>query len=69
MLIRNITDTTQMSIGMSKYATFRTSLNWSYPEEFIPERWLEQRDTLFANDKREVLQPFGYGPRNCIGRK
>lgn len=57
-----------VSVGMSQYAAFRTSLNWSHRLEFIPERWLEQRDTLFANDKRDVLQPFSYGPRNCIGR-
>lgn len=38
------------------------------PNEFIPERWLDS-DSRFQNDKREVLQPFSLGPRNCIGKK
>ena len=37
-------------------------------EEFIPERWLGD-EGRFANDKRSVVQPFSFGPRNCIGRK
>ena len=32
-----------------------------------PERFLG--DERYANDVRDVLQPFHIGPRNCIGRK
>lgn len=42
--------------------------NFHRAAEFIPERWLEDRDAQFDNDDREVLQPFSVGPRNCIGR-
>lgn len=56
------------SCGISQYAAFRASRNWKYPLEFIPDRWLDHRDTTFASDKRDALQPFSHGPRNCIGR-
>ena len=37
-------------------------------ESFIPERWIDT-EGRFANDKRGVVQPFSFGPRNCVGRK
>ncbi|KAK7221362.1 hypothetical protein V2G26_009365 [Clonostachys chloroleuca] len=36
------------------------------PESFILERWLG--DERFLSDKKEALQPFSHGPRNCIGK-
>ncbi|KAK3693167.1 cytochrome P450 [Podospora appendiculata] len=43
--------------------------NFAVPDEFIPERWVEDgRDPKFDNDRREALQPFSVGPRNCIGK-
>lgn len=35
------------------------------PDEFHPERWLDDPD--FKNDKKQATQPFAVGPRNCIG--
>lgn len=40
---------------------------FAQPDSFIPERWLG--DPRFENDNRSALQPFSFGPRNCIGRK
>ena len=54
---------------MAQYAVFRSPTNFADPEEYIPERWLPGADPKYANDKREALQPFSFGPRNCIGRK
>ncbi|KAK6067718.1 cytochrome P450 [Seiridium cupressi] len=36
------------------------------PESFIPERWLG--DPRFASDRRQAIQAFSWGPRNCIGK-
>ncbi|KAF2478053.1 cytochrome P450 monooxygenase-like protein [Lindgomyces ingoldianus] len=36
------------------------------PDAFIPERHLGAQ--RYANDNRAVLQPFSFGPRNCLGK-
>ena len=38
--------------------------DWSDPEVFRPERWLNGED---LSKKRYF--PFGYGPRDCVGQK
>jgi cytochrome P450 len=47
-------------------------LNFHQPGQFIPERWLpEAKDepaSPFFSDKRDVVQLFSVGPRDCIGR-
>ncbi|GFF58286.1 probable sterigmatocystin biosynthesis P450 monooxygenase stcF [Aspergillus lentulus] len=49
-----------------------SSLNFYAPDRFLPERWLPEvksdPTSPFFCDKREVVQPFSVGPRNCIGR-
>ncbi|CAN8100931.1 unnamed protein product [Discula destructiva] len=42
--------------------------NFADPWEFVPERFLETPPARYAQDKRDVFQPFSYGNRNCIGR-
>ncbi|RFU29708.1 hypothetical protein B7463_g6647, partial [Scytalidium lignicola] len=54
------------SVGVNHYAAYHSPLNFSRPEEFIPERFIDV--AAFSDDRREVLQPFSVGPRNCIGR-
>lgn len=39
---------------------------WSEPETFDPERWLGERKKQI---KPLAFQPFGAGPRNCIGMR
>ena len=34
---------------------------WKDPEEFIPERFLEDYN-------KDAFIPFSYGPRSCVGR-
>jgi cytochrome P450 len=43
-------------------------LNFIDPDVFLPERWLLE-DERFANDHREAVQPFMFGPRDCLGVK
>lgn len=55
-------------VGVPHWASFRSPLNFVRADEFIPERFLGE-SAEFARDRRDALQPFHVGPRNCIGRK
>ncbi|KAI0908038.1 cytochrome P450 [Ustulina deusta] len=48
------------------YSSYHSEANFKHPESFTPERFMG--DPKFASDRREVLQPFNFGPRNCIGK-
>ena len=54
-------------VGVSFYAASRSRSNFCRSEEFIPERFLG--DDEWKSDRKDALQPFSYGPRNCIGKK
>ncbi|KAF1833178.1 cytochrome P450 monooxygenase-like protein [Decorospora gaudefroyi] len=54
------------AVYVSQHATNHATRNYKDPEVFIPERWLG--DERFKNDKRETLNPFSFGPRNCLGK-
>jgi cytochrome P450 len=57
------------NISFSQWSAYRSPLKFSRPNEFIPERWLQSnRTSQFSTDKKTVLQPFSFGPRNCIGK-
>ncbi|KAF4304633.1 Cytochrome P450 [Botryosphaeria dothidea] len=49
-------------------AAYRSKENFHNPLPFRPERWLDDRDPVFDNGKREVFQPFLLGPKSCIGK-
>ncbi|KAE9370978.1 cytochrome P450 monooxygenase-like protein [Stipitochalara longipes BDJ] len=55
-------------VGVNHYSAYHSESNFTDPDSFIPERWLEPREERFVGDKRNVLQPFHVGPRNCIGQ-
>lgn len=57
----------EMAVGIPIYAASMSPLNFRDPEKFIPERWTGE-DPAYADDKKEALQAFSFGPRNCIGR-
>ncbi|KAI4255159.1 MAG: hypothetical protein L6R42_006883 [Xanthoria sp. 1 TBL-2021] len=61
---------TIVSVHMS--AAYWSPRNFYDPAKFHPERWLPEStddpSSPFYNDNRAVLQPFGIGPRGCIGR-
>ncbi|KAK2754685.1 hypothetical protein FQN54_006818 [Arachnomyces sp. PD_36] len=54
------------TVAVSQVSANRSPLNFAHPDRFIPERFLD--DPEFASDKRDALQPFLTGPRNCLGK-
>ncbi|KAH7041423.1 cytochrome P450 [Microdochium trichocladiopsis] len=53
-------------VSAHHWAMYHNEKYFKKPFEYRPERFLG--DEEFADDVREVLQPFHVGPRNCIGR-
>ncbi|KAI9642648.1 hypothetical protein NHQ30_008379 [Ciborinia camelliae] len=58
-------------VSYMQYGASHSSTNFHQPNEFIPERWLEnqQPSSLFINDRKDAHQPFSLGPRSCVGYK
>lgn len=59
-----------VSVGVHHYSTYHHPDNFHRPAEFLPQRWLPGTRDLppFANDNKECMQPFSFGPRNCLGK-
>ncbi|KUJ11632.1 cytochrome P450 3A17 [Mollisia scopiformis] len=59
-------------IWIHQWSTYHRNSNFAMADNFIPERWLPQShayyEPQFANDNQACMQPFSYGPRNCIGK-
>ncbi|KAL1956110.1 hypothetical protein VTO42DRAFT_7629 [Malbranchea cinnamomea] len=58
-------------VAIHQWATYHNDKHFSEPFGFHPERFIAEdrdRNSRFADDKFEALQPFHVGPRNCIGR-
>jgi len=55
-------------IAVAQYAAYHSSLNFKNPDDFIPQRWLPEAEKEFAEDNKHILQPFSFGPRNCVGK-
>ncbi|KAI0114331.1 isotrichodermin C-15 hydroxylase [Nemania sp. FL0031] len=53
-------------VGIWPWALYRTPALWTDPEEFHPERFLNE--PRYANDAREGFKPFFTGSRDCIGQ-
>ncbi|KAK5123311.1 hypothetical protein LTR85_002742 [Meristemomyces frigidus] len=56
------------TINISMLGANPAATNFHRPDDFVPERWLDDAPAEFANDNKAVFQPFGMGTRNCIGR-
>jgi len=42
---------------------------WPQPNDFLPERWLVEKDDSLFPAAKGMWRPFEYGPRNCIGQE
>jgi cytochrome P450 len=59
-------------ISADFYSLHRDPSCWAFPDEYRPERWLEEHHgpgTPFEKDVRTAWRPFSLGPRVCIGRE
>lgn len=59
-------------VGVHQSSAGLSASNFAQPETFAPERWLpiavQDPSSPFFADKRDAMQPFSYGPRNCVGK-
>ncbi|KAJ5919048.1 hypothetical protein N7466_009991 [Penicillium verhagenii] len=55
-----------ITVSVSHIATYNSEGNFKDAKQFMPERHLD--DPRFASDNKDSMQPFSFGPRNCIGR-
>lgn len=56
-------------VVMLHQPTFASTENFTLPEKFAPERWLDSRPQDFENDRRAAMKPFGVGPQACPGQE
>jgi cytochrome P450 len=58
------------TVGVNYYAAFHSPHNFHQPDKFAPERWLPEdpNHAPYIDDDLDVVQPFSFGPRNCLGK-
>ncbi|KAH7076877.1 benzoate 4-monooxygenase cytochrome P450 [Paraphoma chrysanthemicola] len=59
-----------ITVGVHHYSTNHLPDNFHRPNDFLPERWLSGTSDVapFASDNKDCMQPFSFGPRNCLGK-
>lgn len=55
-------------VNISPFAAFRSPTNFKDSTKFVPERWLPEGQDKYGGDKKKVSNPFGMGPRGCLGK-
>lgn len=58
-------------VSIPQWAAYSSPDNFYEPASFSPERWLSKSldsSSPYAQDKRDVFNPFLLGPHNCPGR-
>lgn len=61
----------QMRVAVFQYAASLSPRNFHGADRFCPERWLsgEEAQWQYRDDCKGARQPFGMGPRGCIGQQ
>lgn len=54
-------------VSVHHWSTYQSEANFKNAATFAPERWLKS-DSMYAGDALDAHQPFGFGPRNCLGQ-
>lgn len=52
------------------YGLHRNPNLWSYPDRFLPERWLPENASIYKDEgiTNGAYMPFASGPRMCVGQ-
>lgn len=53
-------------VDIHQLATYMSPRHFKNPRKFRPERWLG--DSEYKNDHLDAVEPFSYGPQNCLGK-
>lgn len=57
---------------MHSYSVHRDPTNFSYPDTWIPDRWLIAEGLVESKEKLthnvNAFIPFSFGPSNCVGK-
>lgn len=61
------------TVGVNHFSSYHHPQNFHRASEFLPERWLVKSESVgdaspFAHDNKPCMQPFSFGPRNCLGK-
>ncbi|POS81889.1 hypothetical protein EPUL_005377, partial [Erysiphe pulchra] len=58
------------TVAIPQFVAYRSPRNWTDPDKFVPERWYkdDKCPERYRSDRRKVMQPYSYGPRNCVGK-
>ncbi|KAF1976729.1 benzoate 4-monooxygenase cytochrome-like protein P450 [Bimuria novae-zelandiae CBS 107.79] len=54
-------------ISVNQYPAFRSPMNFTQPDSFVPERFLP--GSPFPSDRLDAFEPFLMGRHKCIGQK
>jgi cytochrome P450 len=59
-----------ITVSIPCWAMFQSSSNFTDPEVFAPERWLNNSNSTsnYEKDDKAAFQPFSMGPHGCIGK-
>jgi len=62
-------DSQQTLVQATFYSLHRSPSNFKNPNTFAPERFLPEGAEEYASDRKDALNPFSFGPKNCVGKK
>jgi sterigmatocystin biosynthesis cytochrome P450 monooxygenase len=61
---------TEVLLVWSNHVTIHRNPDfWQQPDDFLPERWLVEKDDPMFPAVKGAWRAFEYGPRNCIGQE
>jgi len=56
-------------VSYTQFPAFRSPLNFTRPDDFLPERFLPDKPDEFAQDNLDAFHPFNIGRHTCLGQR